>query len=279
MSAFMRFPGFKTKAFTLSYDDGTRSDIRLAKLVNDYKLACTFNVFSFRDPCDSVSGRISEEEALKTYTGDNIEVAIHCDKHLTLTEVAPAAAVRDVLVNRERLEKLFKKPITGLAYPCGAYDDNVVSMLKSCGIDYARTIRATEGFSLPTDWLRMPVTCHHNNPRLFELADKFLANDVHPYFWRNKPQLFYVWGHSSEFEKEEDWQRFESFLAKMSGNDNVWYATNIDIFKYVRAFNRLVFSADLEYVENPSAIDVYIKVLRDQLVVPAGKTVAIRQQS
>ena len=44
------------------------------------------------------------------------------------------------------------------------------------GVAYARTVKSTEKFDLPTDWLRLPATCHHNNPRLMELAKKFVEN-------------------------------------------------------------------------------------------------------
>ena len=40
------FPGGKSKAFTLSYDDGVVQDRRLARLFRDYGLKCTFNLGS-----------------------------------------------------------------------------------------------------------------------------------------------------------------------------------------------------------------------------------------
>lgn len=38
------FPGAKAKAFTLSYDDGVRQDIRLAALFRKYNVKGTFNI-------------------------------------------------------------------------------------------------------------------------------------------------------------------------------------------------------------------------------------------
>ena len=43
---FLRFPGGKTKALTLSYDDGCKQDIRFSKIVTKYGLKCTFNLNS-----------------------------------------------------------------------------------------------------------------------------------------------------------------------------------------------------------------------------------------
>ena len=40
----MRFPEGKTKAVTLSYDDGVTQDKRLAELFRSHGLKCTFNL-------------------------------------------------------------------------------------------------------------------------------------------------------------------------------------------------------------------------------------------
>ena len=45
-SIFMRFPGGKTRALTLSYDDGVEQDIRLIEIMKKNGLKGTFNVNS-----------------------------------------------------------------------------------------------------------------------------------------------------------------------------------------------------------------------------------------
>lgn len=42
----MRFPGFRRKALTLSYDDGVVNDRRLIEIMNKYGLKGTFNLNS-----------------------------------------------------------------------------------------------------------------------------------------------------------------------------------------------------------------------------------------
>ena len=41
---FMRFPEGKSKALTLSYDDGSKNDVKLAEIINKYGVKCTFNL-------------------------------------------------------------------------------------------------------------------------------------------------------------------------------------------------------------------------------------------
>ena len=43
---FLRFPEFKLKALTLSYDDGVVFDEKLISILDKYGLKCTFNINS-----------------------------------------------------------------------------------------------------------------------------------------------------------------------------------------------------------------------------------------
>ena len=44
------FPGYKRKAFTLSYDDGVIQDRKLVNLLNRYQIKGTFNIiFTYID--------------------------------------------------------------------------------------------------------------------------------------------------------------------------------------------------------------------------------------
>ena len=143
---------------------------------------------------------------------------------------------------------MFHHPVHGMAYPYGTINDTVVEICRLAGIYYARTTVSTEKFDMPSDWLRLPATCHHKNPRLTELCDQFLSKDV-----KGKPQLFYLWGHSYEFEGDNNWSIIEEFAAKMGQHKEIWYATNMEIYLAQRDFDRLEFSADGNIAYNPNA--------------------------
>ena len=65
---FLRFPGGKAKAVTLSYDDSTKDDIRFLETINKYNLKCTFNLVSHW------IGR--EAHTDKEFIKDNIPITI-----------------------------------------------------------------------------------------------------------------------------------------------------------------------------------------------------------
>ena len=203
------------------------------------------------------------------YKNSPHEVAVHAYTHPFLERLPSAQVVYEIIKDREELEATFGGIVRGMAYPYGAYSDEVVKVLETCGIVYARTTKSTERFDVPTDWLRMPATCHHLHPRLMELAHRFVEDTD------KRPKLFYLWGHSYSFNDNDNWDVIERFCEHMGGRDDVWYATNIEIYRYTEAFDRLEFSADGSMVYNPSNIDVYIGYYFNEYLVPAGSTVKI----
>ena len=274
MNILLKFPGFKKKAFTVSYDDGSIHDVRMVETMMKQGIKGTLNVNSAglgKNP-----GKLTPEALVELIEGSGFEIAVHGYNHLSLAQVDIGAGAYDVVKDREKLEGLFGRVIKGMAYANGSYNDEVVTMLASCGIEYSRTTVSTEKFDMPTDWLRLPATCHHNNQRIFELIDQFVAiPEDEGYFWRNRPRLFYLWGHSHEFARDNNWERLDEICEKIGGKENIWYATNGEIYEYQKAYKSLRFSADGCLVHNPSAIDLFINAGGNNVTVPAGKTVKL----
>ena len=188
----------------------------------------------------------------------------------------PEARLREqeVLQDRLNLQAQFGRIVRGMAYPYGSWSDAVVDCLRACGIAYARTTASTGRFDVPTDWLRMPATCHHGDARLPELTSRFL--EMKP---GDKPQLFYLWGHSYEFTADDNWELIEEFCRFIGGRDDIWYAANIEIVDYMKAARNLKFTVDGDLVYNPGALSVWVSVEENgekkMVEVGAGQTVRL----
>ena len=270
MYNFLRFPGFLYKACTLSYDDGVVEDERLVEIMRRYGLKGTFNINSKN--LDGAGGRCLTAEQLKKIYGDDMEVALHGYNHFSLALVKSDLAIRDVVADRDNLERTFGRIIRGMAYANGSVNDDVVAMLRMAGVVYSRTVKSTNAFDLPEEWLTLHPTCHHKAQNLFELVEKFIAPPENPR--RIKPQLFYLWGHSYEFPMHNNWDVIEKFGQIMSEQNDIWHATNMEIYNYVKAFESLVFSSDFTMVHNPTATDVYLYVRNKNVLVKSGETVS-----
>lgn len=146
------------------------------------------------------------------------------------------------------------KMVQGLSYAYGRYSETVKGVARTVGLKYSRTVKSTHDFMVPADFMEWNPTCHHGDPRLMELAESFLNSPPH----RIMP-LFYVWGHSYEFDRDGTWERMEEFCRNVQGRDNVWYATNLEIRDYVNALRSLEFSMDGKTIFNPSATTVWMR--------------------
>ena len=273
MIILMKFPEGKSKAFTLSYDDGHRCDLRFLDIINKYNLKSTFNLNMGIVATSKDSSRLMREE-YSCYEGH--EVATHGYTHPFFSEMTPELVTYEITKDRSEAEAFFGKLVRGHAYAYGDYDNKAIEILRNAGIAYARTTKSTGGFSIPDEFLAWHPTCHHREERIFGLIDRFL-NEKPKY----KPYLFYVWGHTYEFDfgvEYNNWEHAEKFCSAVSGHeDTVWYATNIEICDYVTAYKRLVFSMDGKIVYNPTVTDVWFGFAgSDEIVkVPAGETVKI----
>ena len=114
----MLFPEGKTRAFTMSYDDGTVQDRRFVEMLNKYHLRATFNLNS---------GSLGNQDRLQL--GDinvdhshiepdeveplfrNHEVAVHTVTHPDLTKVSDESILYEVLEDKKALEELVGYPV------------------------------------------------------------------------------------------------------------------------------------------------------------------------
>ena len=269
MRIVMKFPGGLSKALTLSYDDGVFQDLRLTDILRRHGLSATFNINSGRIAQTDAEkkGVMSKEQMMAAYKG--FEVAAHSLTHPFLEQLPTSVVIDEIMQDRKNIENIFGGICTGFAYPYGRFSDGVVDALKMCGIKYARTVNSTNGFNLPTDWLTLNPTCHHNNPRLFELLNSFLSIENKP---DSPPRMFYLWGHSYEFDDDNNWEIIEKFADLASGKEDIWYATNREICNYVLSFNSLQFSADKATVFNPTSTTLYFSADKKLIEIKPGET-------
>ncbi len=274
---YMCFPGFCRKAFTMSYDDGVEQDRRLIEIMQKNGVKGTFNLNGdafesdhYTYPDGTIHRRMGRVDALEAFADSGMEVAIHGYTHPFLERLSRDMATYEVIKDRETLEAMFGRVVRGMAYPFGTYNDTVVDVLRGAGVAYSRTTAATGQFSIPSDWLRLPSTCHHNDGRIGALSEKFVTGVPSE---REDPWLFYVWGHAYEFDANQNWEHIENLLAYIGNREDVWYATNIDIYEYIEAYRALVFGVAGKQVYNPTCVDVYMLFNGKQVKVPAGKSV------
>ena len=259
MVKFNRYKDGKLRALTMSYDDGKTQDIRLVEIFNKYGIKATFHINGNK------LQKLSNEELMergKIYEGH--EVSCHAFHHSHLSPMPAQIIAKELLDDRKILEKMCGYPVRGMSYPYGIYTNDVIAGAKMAGMEYSRTAVTTGRFDTPGDFMQWHSTCHHND-NIEERLHKFNGS------WVMMP-IFYIFGHSFEFDNDNNWELIEEFCKMAGGHDNIWYATNIEIVDYMNAAKNLKFTASMDKVYNPSAITVWISVDGQVYSVKPGET-------
>jgi hypothetical protein len=259
---FDRFPGGRTKALTLSYDDGKVHDRRLVDILNQYGVRGTFHLNSGNL---GKPGYITREEVKLLFAGH--EVSAHTVTHPLLDLIPKERVVMEMMDDRRSLEQIVGYPVRGMSYPYGSYNQSVVDTMPALGIRYARTVNSHGTFMMPENPLLWNPTCHHKT--MHQHVEEFLKPAEKQ--WRKRMELFFVWGHSYEFENDNNWEELESFCRSISGHDTIWYASNIEIIDYLDALKQLQFSVDEAIVRNPSATPVWVSIDGHAVKIEGGE--------
>ena len=163
---------------------------------------------------------MKQEGLAELYYGH--EIASHGLTHAAPADMSREQMEQEFLKDAKNIEQIYGKYPVGYAYAYGCVDDGVAEYLKSIGIKYGRTVVSTHDFKLPDDPIRLDATCHHNDELLFELAEKFIKSEPKD----DEPMLFYIWGHSYEFDVNDNWSRIEELCRMLSGREDIFYGTN-----------------------------------------------------
>ena len=261
---FDLFPEGKTKALTMSYDDGQIFDRKLISIFNKYGIKGTFHLNSGILDKENF---ITKAEVAKLY--EDHEVSLHAKTHPFLDCIPVEGIIEEIVEDRKCLESLVGYPIKGMSYPYGAFNGKLIKILESLGIQYSRTVVSHHDFYIPENFLTWNATCHHDD-NLMVIGQKFSD-----YEFKGKLKLMYVWGHSFEFERNNNWNLIENFCGLVSKNKEIWFATNIDVMRYIQALKKLEFSAKGDIVYNPTAITVWISVDDKAVEVKCGETIRL----
>lgn len=265
-----RWPDWNSGALTSSWDDGTEFDRKLVAIFNRHGLKSSFYLNS------GALGKTAGESGWKNYVaaGDvatlyrGHEVGSHTISHPHPWQVPDEILRLEFLGDRLRLEELTGYPVRGGVIPYGWPVGNTLlpDQLGAWGFRYLRYSELNDRFDHPGDFLRWQPTAHCSMD-LETLWRRFQDR------LKDTPGvLFYLWGHSYEFEDRKEWDKIDAWARVAGGTDGVWHATNGQIYDYLSAWRRAAWSAGGHCVYNPSAQALFFTRDGEALSVGPGET-------
>lgn len=120
-----------------SFDDGSKSDIKIAELLEKYRLKATFFLVTGK----TNNSRLSSEDIL--WMAEKHEIGSHSVSHTDLTRINSSDMHRELSCSKEKLNRLLQCKdikVQGFSYPFGSYNNKVKNQVKIEGYSYARTI-------------------------------------------------------------------------------------------------------------------------------------------
>lgn len=221
---------------TCGWDDGHKLDLKLAKLLLEYKIQGTFFI-----PIHYLDQKLSENELVGL--SENFEIGSHTLTHPYLTKIPMNDAEREITESKKALEKILGREVVGLSYPSGDHNDEITRLVKKAGYKYAFALykigvhiypylklRSVLKSSLD-DFNKFVVTI---NPLSF-LRPNILtyAKRVFDYAYATNT-VFYLWGHSWEIEHFGMWDELEEILRYIANRPDVLYVTNLEMTQIMR---------------------------------------------
>ncbi|MBQ2746282.1 MAG: polysaccharide deacetylase family protein [Clostridia bacterium] len=262
----------KAKTVTFSYDDGTAQDVRLVKLFNKYGLKCTFNFIAGK--CDNACFMINDNGKCSWDKSDALrecfkghEIANHSLTHPNLPKLSDEECRKEILEAKKILEENFGYEVRGFVAPGGDWNEHVLDIMRECGVVYNRISTSNFEFTLPEDFLKWDPT-HTGHYFLHEHGKQVISD-----FLTTKTELacLYIYGHSYEFnimhcynqeswaDIPDRWGYFEELVCRrLAFKDDIWYATNIEIYDYVTAMRKAEIGDT--YIINPTDTELFFDV-------------------
>lgn len=232
--------------FTTSWDDGYRDDLRVAKILDHYKVKGTFYVCPTRQHGLTP---LTEQEICMLAT--HHEIGAHTMTHPKLTAIPQEKAQREIHESKLWIEKVTGKPCTMFCYPYGDFNDVIVQHIREAGFWGARTVeqykfRTESPFLLPTSlhiypfplrpvWNRhaldplrnaLPTTRMMNIPFISLRSWSSFAKALFRSAYEQGKSWFHLWGHSAEIYRYDMERDLEVFLAYIRSFSNVDYVPN-----------------------------------------------------
>jgi len=224
------------KFLTLSFDDGVKQDERFIKMLDERGIKCTFNInsglFGNVHNAPYEGGEVPHDEVEAKDVNriyQDHEVAAHTLTHPLLSHLTEEEVIKEVGEDQKTLAELSGQEVFGLAYPFGrCYTEETIRIiLENTPIRYARNIASHHGFEMPDKFMEWRPSCHWREESCIKLAKDFIDLDA------KEDSLFYIWGHSYEFDMYNGWDEITELLDLIAGHDDIEYVTNGEIYKYI----------------------------------------------
>ena len=251
------YPCGKKKAFNITYDDGILQDIRFVELLNKYNLKGTFNLnselmkneFEWIHECGMTVKRLPEHVVVDLY--QNHEVASHTLTHPYMHGLTEETLMYELGKDKENLEKLFKREISGFAVPFDYYDELIEKCVRKCGFEYGRISEESRSYVPCEDYFNWKAGIFHLSPDFEAYVEGFFHS-------KEELAVCQIVGHAYDLDVEKTWDTMETVCQRIQADETIWSVTSIELIRYLKAMRRA--EVQENWIQNHSDRELWFEI-------------------
>lgn len=191
----------------LSFDDCHPLNEKIGQILADRHLIATFYLETLNPQAKGQIKRLHDM---------GHDIGGHTLSHPPdLKAISIMEATAEIEVCKKQIENITGEECTSFAYPRGRYNEDIKYLVKKAGFLDARTTIVGK-YDWPIDYYQTDTTLHiydgrkeYNGRKWHELVDEYLEAAI------ARQGLFSIWGHASEIERDNQWEKFTEFLDKI----------------------------------------------------------------
>ena len=230
------YPGGRSKAINITYDDGVLQDVPFVAMLNRYGLKGTFNLnsqlmaeeFAWTHANGMQVRRLDPATAQRLYDGH--EVASHTLTHPYMKDLPTEEILRQMREDKRALERLFGREVRGFAVPFDYFDDRIAGCAQQVGFAYARTSDLSFHYQPCGEYYGWKAGIYHILPELSSYVDGFFNT-------RKELAVCQIVGHSYDLDAENLWDTMEAVCCRVSEDGDIWPCTHWELVRYLRAMD------------------------------------------
>jgi peptidoglycan/xylan/chitin deacetylase (PgdA/CDA1 family) len=218
---------YKGVRLITSWDDGNPLDLKLAELLEKYKIPGIFYI-----PITNQERNVMTKSQIRQLS-KNFEIGGHTYSHADLATISLKEAKTEIERGKIELENIIGKKVERFSYPWGKYNDPIKRLVKKAGFKEARTARIIFIGENSDPFETNPNLHVHNHSKFIYLAHCLKNMDFKTALTVSKlrgynfdkvaEQLFksgfHMWGHSWELEREKLWGQLTHVLISVKQFD------------------------------------------------------------
>lgn len=201
----------------MSIDDGSKEDIKIAKLCLKYGVKAVFYWpvdmygLSIQKGWDSLNPKDEE------WIAQNFEIGSHTISHRYLTKIPQAEAFEEVIESRDILRSKYHQDINKFCYPRGYANEDIIIAVKEAGYNYARSTHIghigkpnNPFFASTAVHMGCPLRAEYIGSNWFDYGMKLLEKAKK--LDSDGDFEYSAWCHGWEITRYNEWENVEKFI-------------------------------------------------------------------